>query len=151
MTRKKLQDQGTGQVPALRFRPHHFLCSLGFEGKGYSDAFTANMTAIVMGQLRASGGADTVIEVVGQTDDICQPCPKRRGSKCTSQARIEALDRRHAKALNLQTGDRLTWGQASARIREHVKPDDLQTICAGCQWLDLGLCQAAVKRLHRQD
>ena len=32
----------------LRYRPHHFLCSLGFEGKGYSDAFTANMEAIVM-------------------------------------------------------------------------------------------------------
>ena len=64
----------------LRYRPHHFLCSLGFEGKGYSDAFTANMDAIVMGRLRASGGDAIEIRVVGAADDICGPCPKRRGS-----------------------------------------------------------------------
>lgn len=28
----------------VRYRPHHFLCSLGYEGKGYSEAFTDNMT-----------------------------------------------------------------------------------------------------------
>ena len=26
----------------LEFRPHHFLCTLGFEGKGYSDEFVRN-------------------------------------------------------------------------------------------------------------
>ena len=44
---------GADGAPPIRFRPHHFLCSLGFEGKGYSEAFTANMTGIVMGRLRA--------------------------------------------------------------------------------------------------
>ena len=43
----------------VRFRPHQFLCSLGFEGKDYSDAFTANMTAIVLDQLRGPGGDAT--------------------------------------------------------------------------------------------
>mgnify|MGYP003549100712 CR=1 FL=1 len=52
----------------VRYRPHHFLCSLGFQGKGYSDGFTANMSAIVMGRLRADGGDETVIEVMGALD-----------------------------------------------------------------------------------
>ena len=83
----------------VRYRPHHFLCSLGFEGKGYSEGFTANMSAIVMGRLRTAGGEATVIEVTGGLDDICAPCPKNRGHACEVQARIDRLDAAHGAAL----------------------------------------------------
>ncbi|WP_284165582.1 DUF1284 domain-containing protein [Frigidibacter sp. SD6-1] len=99
----------------IRYRPHHFLCSLGFQGKGYSEGFTANMTAIVMGRLRATGGDATVIEVTGATDDICAPCPKRRGQLCTNQDKIKTLDRAHAAALRLEPHETLTWGEAKGR------------------------------------
>lgn len=132
----------------LRYRPHHFLCSLGFRGKGYSDAFTANMARIVEGSLRAPHGDDVEIEVVAATDDICRPCPKRRGTLCTSQRKIDALDTRHARALGLTVGTRLTWGEAKQRIKANVPPGALSQLCAGCQWLELGLCEAALKDLH---
>ncbi len=136
-------------MPApIRYRPHHFLCSLGFEGKGYSPEFAANMTAIVMGQLRAKGGDDTLIEVVPATDDICTPCPKRRGTLCTKQTKIDRLDTAHAAALGLTAGDRLTWGDAQARIRANVQPGDLSTLCKGCSWQVFGMCEAALQRLH---
>ena len=135
-------------MPPLRFRPHHFLCATGFAGRGYSDGFTANMHRIVADTLRAAGGAATVIEVVGAADDICAPCPRRRGALCEAQAKIEAIDARHAMALGLRAGDRLTWGAAQARIRARVAPGDLATLCAGCQWLSAGLCEAALARLH---
>ncbi|WP_245890371.1 DUF1284 domain-containing protein [Roseovarius confluentis] len=143
----------TGHTPdmddtPLRYRPHHFLCSLGFQGKGYSDAFTANMARIVDDRLRAPGGNDVAIEVVGATDDICAPCPKRRGTLCTSQAKIATLDTRHAGALRLSVGTCLTWGEAKQRIKANVLPGALTQLCAGCQWLDLGLCEAALKKLH---
>ena len=32
---------------ALTMRPHHALCALFFEGKGYSPAFIENMTALL--------------------------------------------------------------------------------------------------------
>lgn len=132
----------------VRYRPHHFLCSLGFEGKGYSEAFTANMTAIVMGRLRAQGGDATVIEVTGAADDICAPCPKRRGNLCTSQDKIKVLDRAHAAALALAPRERLTWGEAKARIRRNVPPGSLKTLCQGCEWEPYGMCEAALDRLH---
>ncbi len=132
----------------VRFRPHHFLCALGYEGKGYSDAFTANMSAIVIDRLRGPNGDKTQIQVTGHADDICTPCPKRRGNLCTSQTAILTLDRAHAAALNLAPRETLTWGEAQARIRANVQPDDLQTLCMGCQWLDLGLCEASLTRLH---
>ncbi|MFB9150562.1 DUF1284 domain-containing protein [Roseovarius ramblicola] len=136
--------------PDLRFRPHHFLCVLGFAGKGYSDRFTANMARIVRGGLRAADGDETVIEVVTASDDICAPCPKRRGARCDSQEKVARLDARHAAALGLRAGDRLTWDEAQARIRRAVAPGDLSSLCTGCQWLDLGLCEAALARLHDQ-
>lgn len=131
----------------LQFRPHHFLCALGFQGKGYSDSFIANMARLVEDTLRAPSGGATVIEVVGATDDICAPCPKRRGTRCTSQDKIARLDAAHAKALALRPGDRLTWGAAQARMKT-LPPDIHDRICAGCDWKELGLCAAALYELQ---
>jgi hypothetical protein len=137
----------SGGTP-VRYRPHHFLCSLGYEGKGYSPEFTANMDAIVMAGLRAPGGDATVIEVTGAADDICAPCPKRRGEGCEAGGKIARLDAAHADVLGLAPGDRLTWGEAKARIRASVPAGSLRRLCAGCEWEPLGLCEAALSRLH---
>ncbi|WP_111734632.1 DUF1284 domain-containing protein [Roseovarius amoyensis] len=135
-------------TPPVRYRPHHLLCSLGFQGKGYSSAFVTNMAAIVDDRLRAPGGNDVVIEITGETDDICAPCPRRRGTLCEVQPHIAALDARHARALGLFAGARLTWGEAKRRIQKRVPPGGLQHLCAGCQWLELGVCERAVAALH---
>lgn len=134
----------------VHFRPHHFLCSVGFAGKGYSERFAANMSEIVEGRLRSEDGDQTDIRVVAAADDICAPCPHRRGEGCVRQQRIDGLDQRHAKALDLQAGDVLTWGAARRRIAARIKPEDLDRICAGCQWLPLGLCKQAVAQLRRE-
>lgn len=137
-----------GRAP-VEFRRHHFLCALGFQGKGYSDEFTANMAGIVA-RLRGDGGAEIEIDVVAQADCICGPCPLRRGIGCESNSRINALDRAHGAALKIAPGDRITWGDALQAIKAHVQPGDLSRICAGCQWLEFGLCEAALQRLHDQ-
>lgn len=135
-------------VPPLRLRPHHILCSLGFEGHGYSDTFTANMEAIVVGRLRAASGDATLVEITATADAICAPCPRKRGQGCEVQSEIDTLDHAHGAALGVSPGDRLTWGEAQNRVRARIVPDDLDTICAGCRWLDLGLCKSAVARLQ---
>ncbi|MPL92101.1 hypothetical protein SDC9_38198 [bioreactor metagenome] len=131
----------------LHYRPHHFLCSLGFEGKGYSDAFTANMTEIVIGRLRTAAGPGVEIEVTAGADDICAPCPARRGEGCDSAATIDRLDAAHARALGLRPGDRLSWGEALERMRA-LPAETLNEICAPCQWLRYGMCRAALTRLQ---
>ncbi|WP_341861064.1 DUF1284 domain-containing protein [Gymnodinialimonas sp. 57CJ19] len=135
-------------VPPLRLRPHHILCSLGFEGHGYSDTFTANMEAIVVGRLRAALGDATMVEITATADAICAPCPRKRGQGCEAQFEIDTLDTAHGAALGVSAGERLTWGEAQDRVRARIKPDDLDVICAGCRWLDLGLCKSAVARLQ---
>ncbi|WP_296477392.1 DUF1284 domain-containing protein [Roseinatronobacter sp.] len=132
---------------SVTFRPHHFLCALGFQGKGYSDAFTTNMAGIVS-LLRAPDGGAVGITVTYQADSICAPCPHKRGVSCDKAARIAALDKRHAQALSLADGDSVTWAEAQARIVERVAPGSLAQLCEGCQWLELGLCEAALSALH---
>ena len=135
----------------LRLRPHHLLCALGYRGAGYSDAFTANMTALVTDGLHAPGGGATQIELAAGLDAICAPCPSNLGTGCAKQAQIEALDAAHAAALGVQAGDSLTWEAAQARIKARVRPGDLARLCVGCQWLALGYCEAALARLHGGD
>lgn len=130
----------------IQFRPHHFLCALGFEGKGYSEEFTENMAALVEGELRAPGGEQVEIEVIEGADAICAPCPSRRGHGCASNDKIARLDAAHARALGISPGDRLSWGEALARMQA-LPEDALQEICAPCQWLQLGMCEAALARL----
>jgi uncharacterized protein len=132
---------------SISFRPHHFLCALGFQGKGYSDDFTANMARIV-DRLRGPDGAGVEIEVTFQADHICAPCPLRRGQSCETAHKIAGLDHRHAQALGLRDGARLTWGAARARIRDAVPPGALNSLCAGCSWLDAGMCESALRALH---
>ncbi|MBK5934360.1 hypothetical protein C8N32_10559 [Rhodovulum imhoffii] len=132
----------------LRLRPHHFLCVLGFQGKGYDDGFAANMARIVA-ILRAPQGGSTMIEVVSRIDDICAPCPHRAGASCEAQEKISRLDRVHGAALGLSPGDRLSWGTARDRIRATIRPEDLGHLCPDCQWRPLGLCEAALGALHR--
>lgn len=140
-----------GSQTPVRFRPHHFLCALGFQGAGYSPAFTANMSDIVNGKLRSKGGENTRITVTMVADSICTPCPERRGLGCIKINTIKALDDRHAKALNLRDGQGITWGEALKRIKTNVPPGSLASLCKNCQWLSLGACEGALERLHASD
>ena len=132
---------------SITFRPHHFLCALGYQGKGYDDAFTENMDRVVADGLHQDGGENTLITVTRQADIICGPCPHRRGKGCASQEQINKLDTRHAERLNLIDGETLSWGAAKDRIALKLKKGDLSSLCEGCQWLELGLCEDALSRL----
>ncbi len=132
----------------LRFRPHHFLCTVGFEGKGYSEAFVENYQRIATGLRNSPDGDATVIEVVSETtDSICAPCPNRRGDLCETETRIRALDAAHARILGLKAGDRLTWGEAKMRIREKMNLENFESACAPCSWKRAGICERALRAL----
>jgi uncharacterized protein len=129
---------------SIKFRPHHFLCALGFEGKGYSPEFIANF-ANIAAQLQVDDS--TVIEVVGETDDICRPCPHRQAQRCESQAKIDQLDQAHARVLGLRPGDELTWQEAKARIKSQMSIDAFNRACAPCEWKRLGICEKHLRAL----
>ncbi len=129
------------QSKRLSFRPHHFFCTLAYEGKGYSDAFVANYDVITRNLTD-----DTEIEVVTYTDDICAPCPHRKGTLCEKEGFIQQLDAKHAEALSLKRGDVVTWRNAKARLKT-LTVEDHRAICAGCEWQQYGMCERALVNL----
>ncbi|MCA0369885.1 MAG: DUF1284 domain-containing protein [Proteobacteria bacterium] len=131
------------------FRPHHFLCALGFSGKGYSPSFVRNFAKIVK-RLRSKDGDHVTITVTSITDDVCAPCPLRREHLCTQQEKIARLDARHAQALGWQEGNTYTWEEAKERLKR-LSDADFHTICDGCSWKDAGLCLKALKKLQEDE
>jgi hypothetical protein len=136
---------------SLKFRPHHFLCTLGFEGKGYSEEFVRGYQ-LIADQLRKRGieGDRTKVEVVESTDSICQPCLNRQGTRCATEEKIRALDEAHMKVLGIRGGDVLTWGEAKKKIAENMTVEAHHKACAPCAWRSLGLCEAALLKLRRE-
>lgn len=128
-------------IPPIPLRPHHVLCVIGWRGMGYSPAFTENMNALVLGRLRVDPGV--AVRITRTADAICGPCPHRQGLGCAAGERIAGLDARHAAALDLHDGLTLPWAEAEARALR-LDPSDLDRLCAGCQWLELGVCKEAL-------
>lgn len=127
----------------ITFRAHHFLCTLCFQGNGYHPKFIANYQKIV-DRLRAKDGDMVPIHVVAKTDSICAPCPHRQGALCATQDKIDDLDAKHAAILNITSGVQLTWGEAKARIFQHMTLAQFHKACASCSWKSLGLCEATL-------
>ena len=131
-------------MKALAFRPHHFLCTLCFQGKGYSPSFIRNYKAIAA-LLKEEKGDLTEIEVTAGIDSICSPCPNNLGNTCKTQAKITTLDKAHSDALGFAIGDKLTWGSAQQRIKERLDLATFDRICSTCGWKPLGLCENVLK------
>ena len=129
----------------IKFRPHHFMCTVGFKGKGYSLGFIKNYKKIVA---RLNSNEDTLIQVVENMDSICSPCPNKIDDVlCKHQEKINNLDNSHAKALKLKIGEVMSWKDAKKRIKKHMTIEKFNQACSGCQWKKYGVCEQSLKEL----
>ena len=145
----KEKPMDTKDNKSFLFRPHHFLCALGFKGKGYSPSFVRNFASIVK-VLRGDDAHKALLTVTLATDDICAPCPHKRGSLCASQDKIVFLDAQHTQAVGWQEGETLSWGEARTRLKT-LTPEIFEKICHTCSWQKEGICLAALKALRNED
>jgi hypothetical protein len=130
----------------VRFRPHHFLCTLGFSGKGYSPSFIRNYNSIVK---LLKNDPRTLIEVVQDGDDICTKCPNLiDDKKCVMQEKVNALDKAHLAVLDINYGEILSWQSALELLREKMTIDKFNQACQKCEWKKLGICQEALENLQ---
>jgi len=132
----------------VRLRGHNVLCIQGFVGKGYSESFVANMTDVVDSLAKD----DTEVTLLDEPDALCAACPNLEDEGCAlhgagTERRIVHQDRDVLRRLGLQAGETRRWSEIVDRIREHVRPDDLDAICGSCPWLPLGHCKAGLREL----
>jgi hypothetical protein len=130
----------------IQFRPHHFLCSVAYQGMGYSKAFVANYDRIAE-QIRKH--EETKIQVVRGSDSICSRCPHNnvQSSTCSDEATSMKLDRAHSAILDLQDQEIFSFREAKQKIKERMSLELFYEACRPCEWQSLGHCEAALKKL----
>lgn len=143
-----MKDQ-TNRPEIIKFRPHHFMCTISFRGKGYSLGFVKNYKKIAK---QLNEDENTIIEVVEYMDDICSPCPNRLDDViCKTQDKILKLDKNHKESLELETGQQMTWKEAKNLIKEKMTIEKFHKSCDGCSWKKYGVCQQALIELKEAD
>lgn len=127
----------------LSFRPHHFLCTLNFQGKGYSPSFIKNYTTIVS---HLQQYPTSKITITDSLDSICKPCPHHRNNTCDQSVKTTKLDADHRKALKLEGVHAISWQEAKERIKKYMSVQIFHSICATCSWKNLGVCEASLTK-----
>ncbi len=122
----------------VRLRPHHLLCALTYVGRGYSPAFTANMTAVAE---RIGAGED--IELVAGPDGICAPLldgpdPHCHRASVVERDRAAVRDLSALLGLDVRTGAHLVLDdEVIGRLRAAFASNRIRSACTGCEWVDL--------------
>lgn len=130
----------------IELRPHHFLCTIAYEGKGYSKAFVKNYDRIAA-KLKES--PDTKVRVSFGLDMICSHCPHKNVSlhNCRDQQTIDKIDYAHASILGLHEGEILSFKEAKKKIKKHMSVELFQKACKPCEWQKFGMCERALREL----
>lgn len=134
---------------SITIRGHHLLCMLGFQGLGYSPEFTRNLEEIVR-LLSESGDAN--ILVTASRDAICDACPHLDGGACAKPggeaAKAAAWDDAVLDKIAMPPGTLTTVREVYELVARRIGEDDIGTsLCADCEWLDLGWCASGLARL----
>ena len=129
-----MKEQKPPSTPAM-LRPHHVLCAIFFEGKGYSPSFVENMTAFL-------SMPDQGIMLTSSSDALCQACPNMLNNHCVDEAKSSLFDQRvlHLTRGRLQQGETTTLRDLCAMVYEDILLTDLLAeVCGECEWASL--CQ----------
>lgn len=121
----------------MQLRAHHLLCSVLFEGKGYSETFTKNMTQIVE-QLRSP---ECAFVLQKKQDIICTDCPNLQADgSCGLDAGIHDLDQTVLDFFGLTTEKSVNSKEVFHIIKEKITPEFFETCCGDCRWKKMGIC-----------
>ena len=128
-------------MSGFELRAHHALCVRFFRGKGYSEAFVKNMSAVV-GALRAESPPVTLRRAA---DAVCRGCPHNTSGVCDSAEKVARYDDAVLRLAGLADGDALPWSALSALIDARILgPGRLAEVCGDCQWYSI-CAQATVE------
>lgn len=128
----------------LNIRPHHFLCLLGFAGKGYSKDFIRNMQRIVS---IIHARPEYQLKIASEIDSICMHCPNRVKDRCIAEEKVNELDCLHSDALGFTHLQMTSWREAKQAILANVSLAVFHKICAKCEWRHLGMCESSLRAL----
>lgn len=117
-------------------RAHHAMCLAYFEGKGYSDGFTARMR-----QVKQALQTNPPVAVVQQTDVLCACCPHNQAGRCSTAEKTKRYDKEVLRLCGLKAQAVLPWKILERRVQEQIlQAGKRKSICSDCEWN--ALCSA---------
>lgn len=113
------------------------LCISFFEGKGYSEEFVSNMTAIIQAL-----NDNNKIQLVNGPDQICKACPNNNHQGgCVGKA--TRYDKSIIKLCNLETKHTVSWMELHSKVKQEIiETGRLAEVCGDCEWSNLCLSKS---------
>ncbi|MCL2576074.1 MAG: DUF1284 domain-containing protein [Defluviitaleaceae bacterium] len=125
----------------MKLRPHHLLCTQGYEGMGYNDGFVDNMDVITT-YLRNDVAAN--IDIVFSTDDICSKCPQMLDvNLCKSNDKVKRLDNKVVAYFDIEERN-YVYQDIIRKINTKMTSDIMDDICGECNWYSISACKRNV-------
>ena len=122
-----------------KLRPHHILCIMFFEGKGYSEDFVENMYAV---KERLSDNLQQIIPTVNE-DIICTVCPNNNNGVCVSQEKVCGFDRKVLDLCGAAENTPILLSEITdSAIKNIIEKNLLKTVCGSCEWNYICLAKA---------
>jgi uncharacterized protein len=128
----------------FKLRGHHLFCLLGYRGMGYSKEYVKNMTRL---HQTLRNNPETLVQLVKGPDQLCEKYPNSGEYHC-QDLNIYERDAVILDKMGLTIGQIFKWEDIESRVRKHVIPTDIQTICETCSWRSYGVCEQGVERIH---
>lgn len=133
----------------IKLRGHHLLCIHGFQGMGYNPAFIEKMKEV--SSFMKDENLNGLVQVQAAVDHVCQSCPHFAEIGCQSaysaEMKIRDMDHRVLQHLGLEKGGIYKKNDLINVTRRKVRPDDLDSLCRGCSWLNYGMCKEGIGKL----
>ncbi len=121
------------QNQIYKLRAHHGMCACFFKGKGYSDEFTAHMSALV--KKLQSGARICLVDTV---DVICEKCPNNQAGVCETTELVAEYDRKTLEYCGLKANEELSFADFQKTVVERIiRAGQREKICGNCQWSDI--------------
>lgn len=126
-------------MSTYKFRPHHGLCIMFFEGKGYNEKFIKNMYEVIK---IFKNRPTTEIILNSSNDIICSACPLK-GTNCVEESLLN-IDNTILSMCNLKNGEKVKFCDFKELICKNViSLENLENICNECRWI--AICKKNLK------
>lgn len=116
----------------LVLRAHHLLCLKGFQGYGYDEEFTKNMTCINSKRKQD----ETTVTLTSSPDDICSACPNLIDNVCENSQQNEAVVSMDMEVLKKIDHSHEYNAMKLFEIIDEIfnTKESVSRICFDCKW-----------------